>query len=159
MCLQCGRPGFDPWVGKIPWQREWLPTPVFFQGKSMEWGCWWATVYAAAKSQTIKLMLTLSTFWLFMVSLRTVMALVGVSFSTLMYYSEHKMGLKVHGKWNILPSWTKLVLTSFYHVPWLCYSFKCCTLPPSCFMVTLCMKINLIRHVYSTSWKEVWLSY
>ena len=21
--LQCGRPGFDPWVGKIPWRREW----------------------------------------------------------------------------------------------------------------------------------------
>ena len=23
--LQCGRPGFDPWDGKIPWRREWLP--------------------------------------------------------------------------------------------------------------------------------------
>ncbi|KAB0384460.1 hypothetical protein FD755_006377 [Muntiacus reevesi] len=23
------RPGFDPWVGKIPWRRERLPTPVF----------------------------------------------------------------------------------------------------------------------------------
>ena len=21
--LQCGRPRFDPWVGKIPWRREW----------------------------------------------------------------------------------------------------------------------------------------
>ena len=20
---------FDPWVMKIPWRREWLPTPVF----------------------------------------------------------------------------------------------------------------------------------
>ena len=27
--LQCGRPGFDPWVGKIPWRRDRLPTPVF----------------------------------------------------------------------------------------------------------------------------------
>ena len=26
--LHCGRPGFDPWVGKIPWRRERLPTPV-----------------------------------------------------------------------------------------------------------------------------------
>ena len=26
---QCGRPGFDPWVGKIPWRREWQPTPIF----------------------------------------------------------------------------------------------------------------------------------
>ena len=30
ICLQCGRPGFHPWVGKIPWRREWLPTPVFW---------------------------------------------------------------------------------------------------------------------------------
>ena len=29
-----GRPGFDPWVGKISWRREWLPTPVFLLGKS-----------------------------------------------------------------------------------------------------------------------------
>ena len=28
--LQCERPGFDPWVGKIPWRRERLPTPVFW---------------------------------------------------------------------------------------------------------------------------------
>ena len=31
--LQCGRPGFDPWVGKIPWRREQLPTPVFWPGE------------------------------------------------------------------------------------------------------------------------------
>jgi len=30
----CRRPGFDPWVGKIPWRREWQPTPVFLPGKS-----------------------------------------------------------------------------------------------------------------------------
>ena len=23
------RPGLHPWVDKIPWRREWLPTPVF----------------------------------------------------------------------------------------------------------------------------------
>ena len=27
--MQCGRPGFDPWVRKIPWRREWQHTPVF----------------------------------------------------------------------------------------------------------------------------------
>ena len=31
--LQCRRPGFNPWVGKIPWKREWLPTPVFLPGE------------------------------------------------------------------------------------------------------------------------------
>ena len=25
--------GFDPWAGKIPWRREWLPTPVFLPGE------------------------------------------------------------------------------------------------------------------------------
>ena len=40
--LQCGRPGFNPWVGKIPWRRERLPTPVFwpreFHGLYSPWG-------------------------------------------------------------------------------------------------------------------------
>ena len=31
---QCGRPGFDPWVGKIPWRRKWQPTPVLLPRKS-----------------------------------------------------------------------------------------------------------------------------
>ena len=34
ICLQCRRPGFSPWVGKIPWRREWQPTPVFWPGES-----------------------------------------------------------------------------------------------------------------------------
>ena len=34
VCLQCGRPGFNPWVGKIPWRREWQPSPVLLPGKS-----------------------------------------------------------------------------------------------------------------------------
>ena len=33
VCLQWGRPGFDSWVGKIPWRREWLPIPVFLPGE------------------------------------------------------------------------------------------------------------------------------
>ena len=40
--LQCGTPGFDLWVEKIPWRREGLPTPVFwpgkFQGLYSPWG-------------------------------------------------------------------------------------------------------------------------
>ena len=33
VCLQCRRPGFDPWVRKIPWRRKWQPTPVLLPGK------------------------------------------------------------------------------------------------------------------------------
>jgi len=29
-----GDPGFDPWVRKTPWRREWLPTPVFLPRES-----------------------------------------------------------------------------------------------------------------------------
>ena len=32
-CLQYRRCGFDPWIGKIPWRREWLLTPVFLPGE------------------------------------------------------------------------------------------------------------------------------
>ena len=48
ICLQCRRPGFNPWVKKIPWRREWLLTPVFLSGEFhgqrslagySPWGC------------------------------------------------------------------------------------------------------------------------
>ena len=49
-CLQCWRPVFDPWVGRILWRRKWQPTPVFwsreFHGLSMgsqKVGHEWAT--------------------------------------------------------------------------------------------------------------------
>ena len=32
--LECGSPGFSPWVGKIPWRRAWQPTPIFLPGES-----------------------------------------------------------------------------------------------------------------------------
>ena len=34
ICLQCRRPGFDPWVRKIPRRRKWQPTSVFLPGES-----------------------------------------------------------------------------------------------------------------------------
>ena len=33
ICLQCRRPGFNPWVRKIYLRREWHPTPVFLPGQ------------------------------------------------------------------------------------------------------------------------------
>ena len=41
--LECGRPGFDPWVGKIPWRRDRLSTLVFWPGE----------FHGVAKSQTL----------------------------------------------------------------------------------------------------------
>ena len=42
-------PGFNPWVGKTPWRREWQPTPVFLPGESMDRGAWRATVHGVHK--------------------------------------------------------------------------------------------------------------
>ena len=37
ICLQCGRPGFDPRI-VILWRRKWQPTPVFLPGESQGQG-------------------------------------------------------------------------------------------------------------------------
>ena len=34
VCLQCGRPRFDPCIGKILWRKKWQATPVLLPGKS-----------------------------------------------------------------------------------------------------------------------------
>ena len=53
ICLQCRRPGFDPWVGKIPWRRKWQPTPVLLSRKSHGWrSLVQATAHGVAKSRT-----------------------------------------------------------------------------------------------------------
>ena len=43
---------FNPWVGKIPWRRAWLPTPVFLPGESHGQRRLVATVHEVTKSQT-----------------------------------------------------------------------------------------------------------
>ena len=51
--LQRGRPGFDPWVGKTPWRRERLHTPVFWPGEFGLYsprGCNWATFTSLHKA-------------------------------------------------------------------------------------------------------------
>ena len=45
-------PGFNPWVGKVPWRRKWQPTPVFLPENPMDGEAWWATVHRVAKNQT-----------------------------------------------------------------------------------------------------------
>ena len=32
--MQCRRPGFEPWVGKIPWRRAWQPIPILWPRES-----------------------------------------------------------------------------------------------------------------------------
>ena len=49
-CLQCGRPGFGPWVGKI--STQWQPTPVFLPGESHGQRSLVGTVHEVTKSLT-----------------------------------------------------------------------------------------------------------
>ena len=46
------RPGFDPWVGKIPWRRAWQPTPVSSPENPVDRGASWATVRGVAEWDT-----------------------------------------------------------------------------------------------------------
>ena len=54
ICLQCRRPGFNPWVTKIPLEKE-----IASHSSTLAWkipgrdgGAWWATVHGVAKSWT-----------------------------------------------------------------------------------------------------------
>ena len=40
VCLQCGRPGFDPWVGKFPGEGNGNPLQYSCLENPMDWGAW-----------------------------------------------------------------------------------------------------------------------
>ena len=56
--MQKGR--FDPWVGKIPWRREWLPTPVFLPSRGLDRGPWWAIIHGVATTKRNSMSLLVS---------------------------------------------------------------------------------------------------
>ena len=48
----CMRRGFSPWVGKIPWRREWQPTPLFLENAGNR-GAWQVMVYGVTKESDL----------------------------------------------------------------------------------------------------------
>ena len=62
--LQCRRPRFNPWVGKIPGEGNGNPLQYSCLEDPMDRGAWWATVHGVAKSWT-----RLSNFTHFMLSI------------------------------------------------------------------------------------------
>ena len=49
-CSAGDLPGFDSWVGKMPWRRECLPTPVFLPGEFCGFrGAWQSTVMGSQR--------------------------------------------------------------------------------------------------------------
>ena len=49
---QCGRPGFDPWVGRMSWRMERPLLQYSCLDNSMDRGSWWDTVHGVTKSRT-----------------------------------------------------------------------------------------------------------
>ena len=72
ICLQCRRPGFNPWVRKIPWRREQLPTPIFLAGefhgqRSLVGYCLWGCKHCSWHATSInkyELLMIVLLFWL-----------------------------------------------------------------------------------------------
>ena len=52
ICLQCGRPGFDPGSGRSPGEENGNPLQYSCLENPMDGGAWWATVPGVAKSRT-----------------------------------------------------------------------------------------------------------
>jgi len=46
-----GNLGLTPGLGKIPWRRKWLTTPVFLPREFHGQGSWQATVHGVKKSR------------------------------------------------------------------------------------------------------------
>ena len=52
IACNAGHTGLIPELGRFPWRREWLPTPVFLPGEFRRQRSLGATVHGVAKSQT-----------------------------------------------------------------------------------------------------------
>ena len=48
VCLQCRRPGFNPWIWEILWRRQWQLQYSCLEN-SMDRGTWWAPVHGVAR--------------------------------------------------------------------------------------------------------------
>ena len=52
LCLQCGRPGFDPWIGTSSGEGNGNPLQYSCLENLTDGRAWWATVHGVANSRT-----------------------------------------------------------------------------------------------------------
>ena len=50
--LQCQRPGFNPWIGKIPWEGNGYLLQYSCLENPLDRGAWQTTAHGVRKSQT-----------------------------------------------------------------------------------------------------------
>ena len=53
ICPQCGRPGFDPWVGKIPGEGNGNPLQYSCLENPMDKGAWQAIIHGVGKEMNM----------------------------------------------------------------------------------------------------------
>ena len=62
-CRKHKRPGFNSWVGKVPLNRKWHPTPVLLPGNPMNRGTWWVIIHGIAKTVNMSFCTPISKIW------------------------------------------------------------------------------------------------
>ena len=160
--LWCGRPGFEPWFGKIPWRSERLPTPVFwpreFHGLYSPWG-------HRESLSVVVVMLVVQLCPTFCATPSTVarQASLSMGFSRQEWRIPEQVAISSSGdlpdpgikprspalqadslpselqsKSTCLPSWAHLILISLCCVLGQRHSFKSCALP-----------LSLLWHIYT----------
>jgi len=93
ICLQCKKPGFSSCTGKIPWRREWQPTPVFLPGEShgqrslVGWSPWGHTELDTTEQLTVSLSGDMWHFGLAIINQR-----LGLCSSPMLFHSPPKKG-------------------------------------------------------------------
>ena len=107
--MQCGRPEFNPWGGKIPWRREMLPTPVFwpggFHGLYSPWGCkeWDTTFTFFLSTKTMLSQLTEeSNPFQKLQSFSSVQSLTCVRLFATPWTAAHQASLSITNSWSLL---------------------------------------------------------
>ena len=103
ICLQCRRPRFDPWVGKMPWRKEWLPTPVlmpreFHRQRNLARYSPWSYKVTATEQLTLSFFLSICIYNRILKSLSRVRLLVTVA-----HQASLSMGFSRHDYWSGLP--------------------------------------------------------
>ena len=121
VCLQCGRPRFDPWVGKIPWRRKWKPTPVFLPRKFHGWRSLVSYSPWGRKESNTTEPLRFTSIYLFIHSFLNMRPCVGSRWAG----GKARCGLRPYRSSNPLREQRTLERTTPISVKWLqCYMLK-----------------------------------
>ena len=151
--MQFRRPGFNPWVGKIPWRREWQPTPVFLPGEFQGQGS-----MAGYSPQVTKSWTRLSNFHFHFCFTILCWFLPYINMNQLqVYVCPHPPNFHpilplpvVRDHWIWAPCAVQKTFIGYLILHMVMYMFQCCSLNSSHpFLPLLCPEVcSLCLHLY-----------